>query len=127
MKVSLAEGVFEELVSMSEYLADHNEEIAYRFLDACNSTFVFLSENRNIGTIRKFEDESLSEVRMWRVKGFENISSFTYRRRAESEFSTYFTAPRITIEPLRMSKPNGTGTPFGSRKYLRQNSPFQQV
>lgn len=70
MKVSFDEGVFEELVNMSAYLVEDNEEIAHKFLDACNATFQFLAENRNIGSIRKFENVGLSEVRMWRVKNF---------------------------------------------------------
>ncbi len=76
MKVSFDEGVFEELVNMSVYLAEDNKEIAHKFLDACNATFQFLADNRKVGSIRKFESVELSEIRMWRVKGFEKYLIF---------------------------------------------------
>lgn len=71
MKVIYADGVFEELVNLSFYLAENDEEIAQRFLNACDETFLFLAENRLIGSIGKFKNSKLSEIRMWRVKDFE--------------------------------------------------------
>ncbi len=76
MKVTYADGVFEELVSLSFYLAETDEETAHRFLDACDQTFLFLADNRLIGSVRKFESVKLNEVRMWRVKGFEKYLIF---------------------------------------------------
>lgn len=76
MKVTYADGVFEELVSLSFYLAETDEETAHRFLDACDQTFLFLADNRFIGSLRKFESVKLKEVRMWRVKGFEKYLVF---------------------------------------------------
>ena len=76
MKVTYADGVFEELVKLSFYLAENDEDIAQKFLDSCNSTFVFLAENRFVGSIRNFKDEKLSKVRMWRVKDFEKYLIF---------------------------------------------------
>lgn len=73
MKVKYADGVFEELVNLSFYLAENDEEIAQRFLNACNETFLFLAENKLIGSLRKFKNPKLSEIRMWRVKGLKNI------------------------------------------------------
>jgi toxin ParE1/3/4 len=76
MKVTYADGVFEELVSLSFYLAETDEETAHRFLDACDQTFLFLADNRLIGSLIKFTSVKLNEVRMWRVKGFEKYLVF---------------------------------------------------
>jgi toxin ParE1/3/4 len=76
MKVSYTDGVFEELLNLSFHLADADEEIAQKFLNACNDTFLFLAENKYVGSIRKFKTAQLSEVRMWRVKGFEKYLIF---------------------------------------------------
>ena len=71
MKVTYEEGVFEELVSLSGYLADEDDSLAQAFLNACDSTFIFLAKNKFAGSGNKFENLELSDVRMWRVKGFE--------------------------------------------------------
>ncbi len=76
MKVNYADGVFEELVNLSFYLAENDEDIAQKFLDACDKTFVFLAENPFAGSFRNFKNAELSEVRMWRVKGFEKYLIF---------------------------------------------------
>ncbi len=76
MKVIYADGVFEELVNLSFYLAQDDEEIAQTFLNACDNSFRFLSENRFMGSVRNFKNEKLSEVRMWRVKGVEKYLIF---------------------------------------------------
>ncbi len=39
MKVTYAAGVFDELVNLSAYLAEEDEEIAQSFLNACDTTF----------------------------------------------------------------------------------------
>ena len=76
MKVIHTDGVFEELVSLSFYLAEDDEDIAQDFLNSCDKTFQFLAENRFTGSIRKFKNSKLSEVRMWRVKGYEKYLIF---------------------------------------------------
>jgi len=76
MKVEYADGVFEELVKLSFYLAERDEETAQRFLDACDETFQLLAKNNLLGSIRNFKDKKLSEVRMWRVKGFNSYLVF---------------------------------------------------
>lgn len=76
MKVTYDDGVFEELVSMSAYLADIDESLAQEFLNACDSTFLFLAANPNIGSSRAFSDTRLSDIRMWRVKGYEKYLIF---------------------------------------------------
>ncbi len=76
MKVTYADGVFEELVSLSFYIAEDNEAIAQRFLDSCDKTFRFLADNPNVGSLRRFKNVQMAEVRMWRVKGFEKYRIF---------------------------------------------------
>jgi toxin ParE1/3/4 len=76
MKITYDEGVFEELVDLSIYLADHDEDVAHRFLDACDATFRFIAANPQIGSPFKFRNPALSNVRMWRVKGFEKYLIF---------------------------------------------------
>ncbi|MBS1795381.1 MAG: type II toxin-antitoxin system RelE/ParE family toxin [Acidobacteria bacterium] len=76
MKVTYADGVFEELVGLSCYLAENDEEIAQKFLDACDRTFLFLAANRFAGALRHFQSPGLAEVRMWRVQGFEKFLIF---------------------------------------------------
>ncbi len=76
MRVDYADGVFEELVNLSFYLADDSEEVAQKFLDSCDETFCFLAENKFIGKIRNFKNVELSEIRMWRIKGFEKYLVF---------------------------------------------------
>ena|SRR5438067_11409470 len=76
MKVTYDEGVFEELVNLSAYLAERDEEAAHAFLDACDKSFTFLATNRYVGSLRAFESPELSGVRMWRVKGFEKYLIF---------------------------------------------------
>jgi toxin ParE1/3/4 len=76
MDVSYADGVFEELVEISFYLSNADESIAQSFLNACNETFQNLAQNRYLGTERKFNDPRLSNIRMWRVKGYEKFLIF---------------------------------------------------
>lgn len=71
MNITYDEGVFEELVNLSAYIAERNEPAAHAFLDACDKTFQLLAENRYLGSPGKFERPELAEVRMWRVKGFQ--------------------------------------------------------
>jgi toxin ParE1/3/4 len=76
MRIVYGEDVFEELVNLSYYIAQDNEEVAQRFLAACDETFMFLANNKNAGATRAFQDRSLRDVRIWRVKGFEKYLIF---------------------------------------------------
>ena len=76
MKGTYADGVFEELVSLSFHIAENDEEIAQKFLNACDKTFRFLAENKFLGSLRNFKSRELSQIRMWRVKGFEKYLIF---------------------------------------------------
>lgn len=76
MRIVHGDDVFEELVNLSFYIAQDNEDAAQRFLAACDETFTFLANNKNVGVTRTFRDSSLRDVRMWRVKGFEKYLVF---------------------------------------------------
>lgn len=76
MSIEYEDGVFEELLDCSAYLADRNEEVAQKFLDECDRTFRLLEANPRLGSPRKFEDPKLSEIRMWRVKNYEKYLIF---------------------------------------------------
>ena len=76
MRIVHGKDVFEELVNLSFHIAQDNEDAAQRFLAACDKTFKFLANNKNVGTTRTFRDSSLKDVRMWRVKGFEKYLVF---------------------------------------------------
>lgn len=76
MKITYAEGVFEELVNLSAYIAADNEPAAQRFLDACDESFLLLLRNPRIGSPREFIDHELADIRMWRVKSFEKYLVF---------------------------------------------------
>lgn len=54
MKIVHGAGVFEELVNISYYIAQQNEEAAQRFLTACNETFTFHANNRVVVATRMF-------------------------------------------------------------------------
>ncbi|MBK8813497.1 MAG: type II toxin-antitoxin system RelE/ParE family toxin [Acidobacteria bacterium] len=81
MKIVYADGVFEELVNISLYLAQANEDIAQKFLNSCDETFRFLLLNREVGYSRKFRDSAITGVRTWPVKGFARYLVF-YQRTA---------------------------------------------
>lgn len=76
MRMVHGKDVFEELVNLSFYITQDSEDAAQRFLAACDETFMFLVNNKNVGATRTFRDPALRDVRMWRVKGFEKYLVF---------------------------------------------------
>lgn len=74
--IKYAPGVFDELIEISFFLAQHDETIAGRFLDSCEDSFEQLEKFPEIGTRQKFDDPKLSEIRMWLVKSFDNYLIF---------------------------------------------------
>ncbi len=70
MNISYEDNVFEELLNISSYLFDIQEDLAQRFLDSCDATFQFLAANPNIGAPNKFSDPNLASIRMAQVKDF---------------------------------------------------------
>ncbi|MBX3242962.1 MAG: type II toxin-antitoxin system RelE/ParE family toxin [Acidobacteria bacterium] len=76
MKISYEDNVFEELLAISSYLFDIEENLAQRFLDSCDDTFKLIATNPLIGAPNKFDSPKLSLVRMFRVKDFDNYLLF---------------------------------------------------
>jgi toxin ParE1/3/4 len=63
-----------DLTDIAVYLAEESgsDELAFRFLDAAETSFESLAAMPEIGTARKYNDPALVDVRMWRVAGFPN-------------------------------------------------------
>ena len=95
MRIFYDSDVLEELIFLSGYIHDNNEETAQRFLDACDAAFHFLAQNKYAGARKSFSNPELQLVRMWRVKGFENHLIFTNHLRKVSESCMLFIVPEI--------------------------------
>lgn len=78
MKITYDKGVLEELINLSAYLADENEELAQRFLNSCDQTFRFLASNPQIGSARDFVNPVLSDIKCGMSKASKSTWSFTY-------------------------------------------------
>ncbi len=76
MKINYEDNVFEELLSISSYFFDIQENLAQRFLDSCDATFQSLASNPRIGTPNKFSIPKLSSVRMVKVRNFDKYLVF---------------------------------------------------
>lgn len=74
--------VIEELLDLSYRIALDDEDVANRFLDACEQTIQQIAHTPQIGAIRHFRHPALRDVRMWRIKGFEKYLIF-YRPYAD--------------------------------------------
>jgi toxin ParE1/3/4 len=63
-----------DLATIAIYLAEEsgNDEVAFRFLDAAEASFDSLAATPEVGTVRRYNDTKLADVRMWRVAGFPN-------------------------------------------------------
>jgi len=72
----LSEFVAPELEAIWGYIAVDNIEAADRFLDAAYATLENLSRMPGMGRPRRFSRETLSELRSFRVKGFDNYLVF---------------------------------------------------
>ena len=81
MKITFDRAVLGELVDLAEYIGQNNEEAAFRFLDAADAAFAFLLKNKFAGAPKNFSNTLLSDVRMWRIKGFDDYLIF-YRFQA---------------------------------------------
>lgn len=68
--------VLEELFNISFRMAQENEEAANRFLDACDETFGQLEQSPYMGSVREFRKAALKDVRVWRVRRFQNYLIF---------------------------------------------------
>ncbi len=54
------------------YIAEDNLDSAVYFLVAVEDSLEILSAHPMIGSKRLFENKKLNELRIWRIKGFEN-------------------------------------------------------
>ena len=76
MRIVYGLAVFDEIVEIAGYLANDNTDAAARFIDRCDESFKLIGRTPNIGVIRDFRSIELTDVRMWRVKDFENYLIF---------------------------------------------------
>ncbi len=58
----------------ADYFAENDIIVADRFFDAFESTIEVLKRTPKIGSIKRYNDQT--NVRMWFIKGFENILIF---------------------------------------------------
>ena len=67
-----------DLSDIAVYLAEEsgNDDLAFRFLAAAETSFDRLAAMPAIGVAREFLDPVLAEVRMWRIGGFDNYLIF---------------------------------------------------
>jgi toxin ParE1/3/4 len=66
-----------DLIDEATYLEENASlEIAERFLDAAEETFVNLARLPLIGSTRPWLSSELTELRQWRVKDFEDLLIF---------------------------------------------------
>jgi toxin ParE1/3/4 len=66
-----------DMDDQAAYLASHASlETALRFYDAANSTFGTLAGMPSIGERWPSANPRLAELRVWRIKGFENLLIF---------------------------------------------------
>ena len=64
----------QDLADIAVYLAEESgtDELAFRFIDASQSSFEALAAMPAMGAARQYNDAALANVRMWRVSGFPN-------------------------------------------------------
>lgn len=71
-QVTRKPAVLRDLIEQADYIAQNNPEVALRFLQSADATFLFLAEAPELGTVCNFSNPELKDVRRWRVKGFDN-------------------------------------------------------
>lgn len=65
-----------DLDEQSRYIARDNVDAALRFLDAAEAAFDRLQSLPEIGTLRRFHQPALFNVRSWPIPGFEKYVIF---------------------------------------------------
>jgi toxin ParE1/3/4 len=67
-----------DLADIAVYLAEEsgNDDIAFRFLDAAETSFAKLAAMPAIGVGREYRDPELDWIRMWRIAGFDQYLIF---------------------------------------------------
>jgi toxin ParE1/3/4 len=69
---------FRDLSDIAVYLAveSGSDDLANRFLDAAEATFEHMAAMPSMGVLRLYHDPVLTDVRMWRIAGFDNYLIF---------------------------------------------------
>ena len=65
-----------DLVDYAEHISRDSLDAALRFLDAAESTFKFLAENREVGQLCRFPQPELAGLRVWPIERFGNYLVF---------------------------------------------------
>lgn len=61
-----------DLVELALHISNDSLDVALRFLDAAESTFKFLSRNREVGQACSFPQAECAGLRVWPIDGFRN-------------------------------------------------------
>jgi len=75
-RVILRPSAFDDLESISAYLARDSEETADRFLDACRSDSQNLADMPGMGTLRELNNLKAAGIRSWPVSRFRSYLIF---------------------------------------------------
>lgn len=76
MQIIKGPQVFDDLVNCAERIAEGNEEVAVRFIDAFDASVERLRQFPHIGTRCRFRSVELQGLRRWFVQGFEKYLIF---------------------------------------------------
>ena len=76
-----------DVVELADYIARDSLDAAFRFLDAVDSTFQFLTRNSGTGQLCHFEDPETEGIRVWLSMAFDIISSSIAKRTQNSSSS----------------------------------------
>ncbi|HVC92065.1 MAG TPA: type II toxin-antitoxin system RelE/ParE family toxin [Pirellulales bacterium] len=63
--------VWNDLLSLADFISHDSLSAASRFLDAAETAFAFLAEHSEIGTLCQFKSAETRGLRQWRVAGYE--------------------------------------------------------
>ena len=69
-----------DVVELATYIGKDNITAANRFLDACETTFGFLLQSPQIGSLYRTKNPRLVDLRVFCVKGFPNHLTFYLER-----------------------------------------------
>jgi toxin ParE1/3/4 len=65
-----------DLIDCFVYIGRDSEESATRFLKVAEQTFLELADMPGMGIVTSFNDFEDSNLRRWRIRGFENFLIF---------------------------------------------------
>ena len=76
------------------YIAENDLDRAVYFLVAVEETIEMIAKNPFIGSVRQFQNAKLKNLRMWRVKGYENHLIFYAVEENEIKIVRFLNAKR---------------------------------